>query len=181
MKNIRRRVFFILRGFSIDRGNGNMKRERKDKILMVILGIVFFLNIIAINLFPSNIEELVVTGYTICGIGALLYVLSVLTLRKKGVSNIIDSGIYGIIRHPMYLGSMIMFFSHIFLGQNWIVVIGTIVALACCYLIILSDEEKNLEKFGDNYKRYMQKVPRINFLLGIIRLLRRARLQQVLV
>jgi protein-S-isoprenylcysteine O-methyltransferase Ste14 len=62
-----------------------------------------------------------------------------------------------------------MFFSHIFLGQNWIVVISTVVALVCCCLIILSDEEKSLEKFGDNYKRYMEKVPRINLVLGIIR------------
>jgi protein-S-isoprenylcysteine O-methyltransferase Ste14 len=152
-----------------------MRRETKDKILMVVLGIAFFLNIIAINLFPLNIEELVVAGYTIFGIGALLYILSVLTLRKKGVSNIVDSGIYGVIRHPMYLGAMIMFFSHIFLGQNWIVAIGTTVALACCYLIILSDEEQNLEKYGDDYKLYMQKVPRIDFVLGIIRLLRRKR------
>ena len=152
-----------------------MRRETKDKILMVVLGIAFFLNIIAINLFPLNIEELVVAGYTIFGIGALLYILSVLTLRKKGVSNIVDSGIYGVIRHPMYLGAMIMFFSHIFLGQNWIVAIGTTVALACCYLIILLDEEQNLEKYGDDYKLYMQKVPRIDFVLGIIRLLRRKR------
>jgi protein-S-isoprenylcysteine O-methyltransferase Ste14 len=144
----------------------------KDNILMVIIGVVFFLNIITINLFPSNIEELVVAGYTILGIGALLYILSVLTLRKKGVSNIIDSGIYGIVRHPLYLGAIIMFFSHIFLGQNWIVAIGTTVVIVCCYLIILSDEEQNLEKFGDDYKRYMQRVPRINFVLGIIRLLR---------
>jgi protein-S-isoprenylcysteine O-methyltransferase Ste14 len=152
-----------------------MRRETKDKILMVVLGIAFFLNIIAINLFPLNIEELVVAGYTIFGIGALLYILSVLTLRKKGVSNIVDSGIYGVIRHPIYLGAMIMFFSHIFLGQNWIVAIGTTVALACCYLIILSDEEQNLEKYGEDYKLYMQKVPRMNFVLGIIRLLRRKR------
>jgi len=68
---------------------------------------------------------------------------------------------------------MTMFFSHIFLGQNLIVAIGTIVALVCCYLIIVSDEEKNLEKFGDDYKRYMQKVPRIDFVLGVIRLLQR--------
>ena len=149
-----------------------MRRKTKDNIPMFIIGVAFFLNIIAINMFPSNIEELVVAGYTIFGIGALLYILSVLTLRKKGVSNIVDGGIYGIIRHPMYLGAMIMFFSHIFLGQNWIVAIGTTVAIVCCYLIILSDEEQNLEKFGDDYKRYMQRVPRINFVLGTIRLLR---------
>ena len=150
-----------------------MKRETKDTILMIILGVTFFLNIIAIYLFPSIIEELVAVGYTILGIGAVFYVLSVLTLRRKGVSRIVDSGIYGIVRHPLYLGAMTMFFSHIFLGQNLIVVIGTIVALVCCYLIILSGDERNIEKFGDDYKRYMQKVPRINFVLGVIQLLER--------
>jgi len=149
-----------------------MKRETKDTILMIILGVTFFLNIIAIYLFPSIIEELVAVGYTILGIGAVFYVLSVLTLRRKGVSRIVDSGIYGIVRHPMYLGAIIMFFSHIFLSQSWIVAIGTIVAIVCCYLIILSGDEGNIEKFGDDYKRYMRKVPRTNFVLGIIRLLR---------
>jgi len=138
---------------------------------MFIIGLVFFLNIIAINLFPPLIEELVAVGYAILGIGAVFCVLSVLTLRRKGVSRIVDSGIYGIVRHPMYLGAIIMFFSHIFLSQSWIVAIGTIVAIVCCYLIILSGDERNIEKFGDDYKRYMQKVPRMNFILGIIRLL----------
>ncbi len=149
-----------------------MKRETKGKILMIILGITFFLNIIAINLFPPIIEELIVVGWVIFGIGALFYTLSVVTLVRKGVSNIVDSRIYGIVRHPMYLGAMAMFFSHIFLGQNWVVVIGTIVAILCCYLIIQSEDQQNIEKFGDKYKRYMERVPRTNFLLGIIRLLR---------
>ena len=134
-----------------------MRRETKGKILMIILGIAFFLNIIAINLFPSNIEELVFVGWIVFGVGAFLYGLSILTLRKKGVRNIVDSGVYGVVRHPMYLGAMIMFLSHVFLGQNWIVAIGTMVAIVCCYLISLSDEEQNLEKFGDDYRRYMRK------------------------
>jgi protein-S-isoprenylcysteine O-methyltransferase Ste14 len=155
-----------------------MGRKAKDNILMIIIGVVFFLNIIAINLFPPIIEELVAVRYTILGIGAAFYVLSVLTLRRKGVSRIVDSEIYGIVRHPMYLGAIIMFFSHIFLSQSWIVAIGTIVAIVCCYRIILSGDERNIEKFGDGYKRYMQKVPRINLLLGVIRLLQRRKREE---
>jgi len=150
-----------------------MRRETKENILMVILGITFFLNIIAMNLFPPTIKELVVVGYTILGIGALFFILSVFTLRRKGTSNIVDSGIYGIVRHPMYLGGIVMFFSHIFLGQNWIVIISTIVAIVCCYLIIQFGDQRNIERFGNDYKLYMQKVPRANFLIGIIRLLGR--------
>ena len=150
-----------------------MRRKAKDNIIMAILGITFFLNIIAMNLYPQIIKGLIIIGWIILGIGALFVVLSIVTLRRKGISKIIDSGVYSVVRHPMYVGGMVMFFSHIFFGQNLIVVISTIIAIVCCYLIILSADQRNIEKFGDDYKRYMQKVPRMNFLLGIIRLLRR--------
>ena len=109
----------------------------------------------------------------IFGFGALFFVLSVITLRINGVSKIVDSGVYVIVRHPMYLGAMMLFLSHIFLGQNWIVVVGGVVAIVCCYLTIISGDERNIEKFWDDYKRYMQRVPRMNSLLGIFRLFRR--------
>jgi len=38
------------------------------------------------------------------------------------------------------------------------------------YFIALKADQELIEKFGDEYKRYMQKVPRTNFLLGLIRL-----------
>ncbi len=151
----------------------NMRRETKDNVLMVILGIAFFLNIIVMNLFPPTIEELVPVGYIILGVGVLLFVLSLFTLRRKGTNNVVSSGIYRVVRHPMYLGGIVMFFSHIFLGQNWIVAIGTIVGIACCYLIILLEDQRNIEKFGDGYRLYMQSVPRINLLMGIIRQVQR--------
>jgi len=148
-----------------------MKRETKDNVLMVILGATFFLNIIIMNLFPPTVEKLVVVGYIILGIGALFFILSVFTLCKKGTSHVVDSGIYGIVRHPMYLGAMVMFFSHIFFGQNWIVVISTVIAIMCCYLIIKSGDQRNIENFGEDYKIYMQKVPGMNFFAGIVRLI----------
>ena len=149
-----------------------MRRKTKENILMSILGITFFLNIIAINLFPPTIEELVVVGYAILGIGALFFVLSVFTLRRKGTSHIVDSGIYGVVRHPMYLGGMVMFLSHSFFNQHWIVAINTVVAIVCIYESIRMEDQSNVEKFGDDYKRYMEKVPRMNVVLGLIRLLR---------
>ena len=151
-----------------------MKRETKDNILMSIIGIGFFLNIslpLLLDIVPI-IDELVVVGWVILSIGVLFVFLSIFTLHREGTSNIIDSGIYSIVRHPMYLGGMVMFFSHIFFFQNWITVTNAIVGIVCCYLIIRSADQRNIEKFDDNYERYMQKVPRINFLLGIVRLLR---------
>ena len=151
-----------------------MNRERKDSLLMIIIGMAFFMDFFSINFFiPPTIGELVAVGWVIFVFGALFFVLSVINLRIKGVSKIVDTGVYSIVRHPMYLGAMVMFLSHIFLGQNWVVVIGGVVAIVCCYLIILPGDERNMEKFGDDYKPYMQRVPRMNLLLGIFRLFRR--------
>jgi len=58
---------------------------------------------------------------------------------------------------------------NIFIGQNWIVVISTVVAIICCYLIIQSEEKKNLEKLDNEYEDYKKKVPKLNFLLDIIK------------
>lgn len=154
-----------------------MRRETKDNILMSIVGIVFFLNMLLLNIPLPDIapvfEELIVVGWIVLGIGALLVILSVLTLRRKRTTNVTDSGVYGIVRHPMYLGGMVMFFSHIFFGQNWIIATSTLVGVYCCYLLIQSEDQQNIKKFGDEYKPYMQKVPRMNFVVGVIRLLRR--------
>ena len=39
-------------------------------------------------------------------------------------------------------------------------------------------EKQDIEKFGEQYRQYMQKVPRLNFLLGIIRLIGRVLTQK---
>lgn len=148
-----------------------MRIETKDNILMVITGISFFLNIVLLILIPPTIKALVNTGYVILGIGAIFIVLSVLGLIRKGSGDVIDYGIYGVVRHPMYLGAILMFFSHILFGQSWMVIVSSIVGMVCCYLIMLTGEQKNIDKFGDDYIQYMQNVPRLNFLLGIKRLI----------
>jgi protein-S-isoprenylcysteine O-methyltransferase Ste14 len=41
------------------------------------------------------------------------------------------------------------------------------------YLIALKADQELTEKFGEDYERYMKKVPRMNFLAGFMRLVRR--------
>ena len=155
-----------------------MSGKTKENILMGIIGVVFFLNMLLLNIPLVDgpfIEELITVGWILLGIGAVFVLLSVFTLRRKGTSNVTESGVYGVVRHPMYLGGMVMYLSHIFFGQNWIVLISTVVGVYCCYLLIQSEDQKNIDKFGDDYKRYRGKVPGINFIIGVKRMLQRKR------
>ena len=47
------------------------------------------------------------------------------------------------------------------------------------YIVVLREDKGLIEKFGDYYKRYMQKVPRMNFIVGIIRLLTKEKVVEI--
>jgi protein-S-isoprenylcysteine O-methyltransferase Ste14/NAD-dependent dihydropyrimidine dehydrogenase PreA subunit len=86
---------------------------------------------------------------------------------------LVDSGTYAIVRHPQFLGGILLMIASILISQHWLVAIVGVIVSASGYKIQVKLEKGLLVKFGDDYKRYMEKVPRLNFLLGIIRLLRR--------
>ena len=58
----------------------------------------------------------------------------------------------------------------ILITQHWFIATIGLVAMVLNYFIALKADQELIEKFGDDYKRYMQEVPRMNFLLGLIRL-----------
>jgi len=39
--------------------------------------------------------------------------------------------------------------------------------------VVLCEGKGNVTKFGDDYRRYMQRVPRVNFVTGLLRWARR--------
>ncbi|MBQ8600614.1 MAG: isoprenylcysteine carboxylmethyltransferase family protein [Clostridia bacterium] len=71
---------------------------------------------------------------------------------------VIDSGLYGIVRHPMYLATLLLFLSMPILLGSWY---SLIVFLHYPLLIILRirNEEKVLEEGLAGYKEYKKKVP----------------------
>ncbi|MEJ2560660.1 MAG: hypothetical protein P8186_31445, partial [Anaerolineae bacterium] len=74
-----------------------------------------------------------------------------------------------VVRHPMYLGAMLLFLSWIFFLPHWTIVLISAVNIAIVYGFILQGERQNIARFGDTYRRYMETVPRINLLAGLIR------------
>ena len=85
----------------------------------------------------------------------------------------VDTGIYAVVRHPLYLGWLLIYVVLILLSRYWLTAIIGIPGMICVYLISRQEDQHLIEKFGDDYKDYMQKVPRMNLLVGIIRLVRR--------
>jgi protein-S-isoprenylcysteine O-methyltransferase Ste14 len=130
---------------------------------------------------PVDIQLLQYAGWIILAVGLVLIIMPGFAFRSKGkpgkgkdwtdTTVLVDTGIYAIVRHPLYLGWLLMYVALILLSQHWLTAIIGIPGMACVYLISRQEDQRLIEKFGDDYKRYMQSVPRMNFLAGIIRLL----------
>ena len=134
----------------------------------------------------SNINQITILAYIGVGLyffsGLIFGMLPVFELRNKGrvvkgksyihTTKLVDTGIYSIVRHPQYITFILWAIAGMFLFQHWIVIILGVPIIPLTYIDLINADKDGIKKFGDDYKQYMQKVPRANFLLGIIRLLR---------
>ena len=83
-----------------------------------------------------------------------------LEIRKE--HNLITTGPYKYVRHPMYTYMWIGVVGSWLISSNWIVGIVAFVTWSILYFIRLPDEEKMMiEQFGQQYKDYMKTTKRI--------------------
>jgi len=147
--------------------------------------VLMFLPIVIVFVFYNyyKLDFLVYAGWILLVFSIVIILLAGGEFRKKGrapkgesivrTTVLVDSGVYAVIRHPQYLGLILFVLALVLMSQHWLSVFSGVVGSALFYRDVLREEQMSVKKFGDDYKRYMQKVPRINFVLGIIRLLQR--------
>ena len=79
------------------------------------------------------------------------------TIEVQENQTVIDTGLYGVIRHPMYAATVVLFLSMPFILGSWIAFLFFLV-----YPLIIAkrikNEEEVLEKNLEGYKEYQQKV-----------------------
>ena len=82
---------------------------------------------------------------------------------------VVDTGIYSIVRHPQYITFIFWAIAGMLLFQHWIVIILGIPVIPLTYIDLIKADKDGIKKFGNDYKEYMKRVPRVNFFLVIIR------------
>jgi protein-S-isoprenylcysteine O-methyltransferase Ste14 len=130
--------------------------------VFVIVGPLFIAPVIPQSRFHiSNVFSLPI-GITLFILGWIIIIFAffkigvIPSLRKK--SNVISSGIYSVIRHPIYSGTLISVL-------GWNILFKSIISmiyfplLCLLYFVETFLEEKGLiEEYGDQYLVYMNKV-----------------------
>ena len=154
-----------------------------DFIPITIVTILFSSQIIVGIYLLSEVSQIEILAY----VGAGLYVFSglvfgwlpVIEFRKKGqvkrgksyihTTQLVDTGIYSVVRHPQYVTFILWAIAGMLLFQHWIVIFLGVPIFPFTYIDLINADKDAIEKFGDSYNKYMKKIPRANFLLGIIR------------
>ena len=156
----------------------------------VTLATVLFIAqiIVGIYLLPdvSQIGALAYAGVGLYVFSGIVFgCLPVFEFRKKGgvkkgesyihTTKLVDTGIYSIVRHPQYVTFILWAIAGMLLFQHWIVVLLGAPVIPLTYIDLIKADKDAIEKYGDDYKAYMKRVPRANFLLGIIRQSRKSK------
>jgi protein-S-isoprenylcysteine O-methyltransferase Ste14 len=120
----------------------------------------------------------------VTGVGCLpLIFLPMFTLKRHGevpegesymaTTRVVDRGLFGVVRHPQYLGYILMGITFALVSQRWYSV--GLAALGSVFFLLHTRQEEGVlqDRFGPEYVDYMARVPALNLLSGLARALRR--------
>lgn len=119
-------------------------------------------------------------GWLVLTVSGIFGWMPIYTFRRKGgvpkgdsymrTTILVDSGIYSIVRHPQYLAGILISIALALLSQHWLNVVLVVPVVVGTYIDSLRADTRLIDKFGDEYVGYKQRVPGLNALLGMLRL-----------
>jgi len=78
-------------------------------------------------------------------------------VREK--PEVIRKGVFGVVRHPIYLGEILLYLGLLFFSTSLAAVAVWVIAIVFLHYLSWHEERLLLARFGDEYRRYMQEVP----------------------
>jgi protein-S-isoprenylcysteine O-methyltransferase Ste14 len=135
-------------------------------IASIIIGV--FIGISGIGFIPVKIISLM--GLVLIVLGLIVRWTAILTLKKYFTVDvsilkehkIIDKGIYKIIRHPAYAGSLLSFLGLGLAFSNWLSTLVIFIPILIAFIYRIRVEEKALVKaFGGEYINYSKVTKRL--------------------
>ena len=164
----------------------NIKESGWMAALTIICIACFPLNPLVLTglLKPDFYPPLFIIGWVAWAIGMALVMAPIVMFPRHGkvpkgksfvhTTRLVDTGIYAVVRHPQYLGGILsIFVTTLLFYPHWLFAVLGIAGTGILYWSTREEEKRLIARFGDDYQAYMQRVPGMNLITGIIRLRRR--------
>ena len=157
-------------------------REWKDYTLSAIFTPLLLLLIVLTFFFFNNslgMDALAYFGLFLWGVSAVMGIVPMFTFRRHGgvaqgdsymkTTKLVDVGIYSIVRHPQATAGLVLVIALVCISQHPVSLVVGVLTYAVLYADIVRDDSALVDTFGQEYQEYMERVPRTNFILGILR------------
>jgi protein-S-isoprenylcysteine O-methyltransferase Ste14 len=82
------------------------------------------------------------------------------TVAAREKAQLVTSGPYRWVRHPLYIMGTIAYLGFALIAENWWIALLSILVFAVLAMRTSKEEVKLLEKFGDPYREYMENTGR---------------------
>ena len=156
------------------------KGEAVIKILfwfLLIIGGIFLSSRLDKDLFEWKIAHNSIAYYALFVLGVFLLVTIINISRNTGrylaknahdpgkgrgeINRLVTTGPYAMMRHPMHLGLMLTPMAVALIGASpsFILLVAPLEMMLIFILIKTVEEPQQIRKFGDEYRKYMKKVP----------------------
>ena len=158
-------------------------RARITSEIYMHIGLGMYFTLLAIELILGPLRGLRLDISWAQVPGFILYIPSVYlvaagmyALKQKGnpenadptaTTTLIDTDIYGVIRQPITLGMFIWTIALILVFQSILSIILGLPSMFCFWMSARKEAEYDIQKFGNEYREYMRKVPMWNLLGGL--------------
>jgi protein-S-isoprenylcysteine O-methyltransferase Ste14 len=78
---------------------------------------------------------------------------------KRQTPGVVSEGVFSLVRHPIYLGSMLFYLALLALTLSLAAALVWFIVIVFYHFLARYEEKQLLQKFGAEYEKYMQKVP----------------------
>jgi protein-S-isoprenylcysteine O-methyltransferase Ste14 len=164
------------------REKSSSRRFTTIDVVMTIIVCICLIGLIASCFLYFNWKNqfwLMIIGWIILFLSPVPGIMARFAFKKRGgvaegdsvlnTQKIVDNGIFGVIRNPMYFSVMLFTAGLICISQHWLSIVSAIPIIAYFYYYMRIEEKLNITKFGNEYNDYMKRVPRLNVIAGFIR------------
>ena len=79
--------------------------------------------------------------------------------ETRETPGVVSKGIFGVVRHPIYLGSILFYLALLLLSISISAAIVWLIIIGFYHYLALYEEKLLVKKFGTEYTEYMKKVP----------------------
>jgi protein-S-isoprenylcysteine O-methyltransferase len=148
--------------------------DKKSLVLLTLsIGLGYWLSFIMASSRTGRIfhwNTMFITGMILAGTGLIIRVSSILKLKNQFTYTVtkidnhrlIETGLYKRIRHPGYLGQLIIFLGISTSLSNWISILLMMIPVTCGFMYRIIIEEKFMEEqMGKVYSDYKRRTYRL--------------------